>query len=201
MPVVGGDRGQVAVAEPDAGLAVPIAASNRRTSCSCAAGTSRASRAEHAPGFDGAELGGVAGGDDPGPGLPGRLLHHGQVGGGELAGLVQDEHVVPVQRHGAAQFVGAFGLAEELGDVVALGQALVRQDPGGVGGGGQADDAAAGEGGPQPGELGHGVALARPGRGDQHGGGRGRGEHHDHGVALLGVQPGPLHSGSRLLAR
>ena len=117
---------------------------------------------------------------------------HGQVGGGELAGLVQDEHVVLVQRDGAAQLVGAFGLAEELGDVVALGQALVRQHPGRVGGGGQADDAAAGEGGPQPGELGHGVALARPGRGDQHGGGRGRGEHHHHGVALLGVQPGAL---------
>ena len=49
------------------------------------------------------------------------------------------------------------------GDVVALGQALVGQDPGGVGGGGQADDAAAGEGGPQAGELGHGVALAPAG--------------------------------------
>ena len=66
------------------------------------------------------------------------------------------------------------------------------QHPGGVGRGGQADDPAAGEGGPQPGELGHGVALARPGRGDQHGGRRGRGEHHDHGVALLGGQPGLL---------
>ena len=80
---------------------------------------------EHAAGFDGAELGGVAGGDDPGSGLPGRLLHHRQVGGGKLTGLVQDEDVVPVQGDGAAQLVGAFGFAEELGDVVALGQALM----------------------------------------------------------------------------
>ena len=58
---------------------------------------------------------------------------HGQVGGAELAGLVQDEHVVLVQRDGPAQLVGAFDLAEELGDVVALGQALVRQHPGRVG--------------------------------------------------------------------
>ena len=105
-----------------------------------------------------------------------------------------------VQRDGVAQVVGAFGLAEELGDVVALGEALVGQDPGGVGGGGQADDAAAGEGGPQPGELGHGVALARSGRGDQHGGGRGRGEHQHHGVALLGGQPGPVDGGPGLFA-
>ena len=35
---------------------------------------------EHASGFDGAELGGVAGGDDPGSGLPGCFADHGQVG-------------------------------------------------------------------------------------------------------------------------
>jgi len=57
----------------------------------------------------------------PGPGLPGRFLHHGQVGRGQLAGLIQHEHVVLVQGHGATQLVGPFGLAEERGDVVALG--------------------------------------------------------------------------------
>jgi hypothetical protein len=57
---------------------------------------------EHAASFDRPELGGIAGGDDPGPGLPGRLLHHGQVGGGELAGLVQDQDVVLMQGNGAA---------------------------------------------------------------------------------------------------
>src|SRR5262249_9591155 len=150
--------------------------------------------------FDGAELGGVAGGDDAGSGLPGGFADHGQVGGGQLAGLVQDQHVVPVQGHGAAQLVGAFGLAEELGDGVALGQALARQGPGRVGGGGQADDAAAGGAGPQPGEGGHGVALTGPGRGDQHGRGGGGGEHHRDGVALLGVQPGPLGGGPGLVA-
>ena len=198
VPVVGGDRGQVAVAEPDAGLPFPFRVEPADL-VQLGGGDFAGEQPEHAAGFDGAELGGVAGGDDPGSGLPGRLADHGQVGGAELAGLVQDEHVVLVQRDGAAQLVGAFGLAEELGDVVALGQALVRQHPGGVGRGGQADDAAAGEGGPQPGELGHGVALARPGRGDQHGRGRGRGEHHHHGVALLGVQPGPLDGGPGLL--
>ena len=81
--------------------------------------------AEHAAGFDGAELGGVPSGDDAGSGLPGRLGDHGQVGCAELAGLVQDEDVVLVQWDGAAELVGAFGLAEELGDVVALGQALM----------------------------------------------------------------------------
>ena len=87
-------------------------------------------QSEHSPGLDRAELGGVAGGDDPRPGLPGRFADHGQVGGAELAGLIQDKHVVPVQGHGPAQLVGAFDLAEELGDVVALGQALVLPAPG-----------------------------------------------------------------------
>ena len=117
-------------------------------------------------------------------------LDHGQVGGAELAGLIQHEHVVLVQRDGPAQLVGAFGLAEELGDVVALGQALMRQHPGRVGRGGQPDHPPASERGPQPGELRHRVALARPGRGDQHGRRGGGGEHRHHGVALLGVQPG-----------
>jgi hypothetical protein len=75
-----------------------------------------AQQPEHTPGFDGAELGGVAGGDDPCSGLPGGFADHGQVGGGELAGLIEHEHVVPVQRDGAAQLAGAFGLAEEFGD-------------------------------------------------------------------------------------
>ena len=189
MPVVGGDRGQVAVAEPDAGLPLP-----RRLEpadlVQFRGGDLAGQQAEHSPGFDRAELGGVAGGGDPRSGLPGRLGDHGQVGGAELAGLIQHEHVVAVQRDGPAELVGALGLAEELGDVVALGQALVLQHPRGVGGGGQPDDPAAGERGPQPGELGHRVALARPGRGDQHRRRRGGGEHHGHGVALLGGQPG-----------
>ena len=129
VPVVGGDRGQVAVAEPDAGLPLP-----RRVEpadlVQLRGGDLLGQQPEHSPGFDGAELGGVAGGDDPGPGLPGCFADHGQVGGAELAGLVQDEHVVLVQRDGPAQLVGAFDLAEELGDVVALGQALVLPAPG-----------------------------------------------------------------------
>ena len=129
MPVVGGDRGQVAVAEPDAGLPFPGRVEPADL-VQLGGGDLLGEQPEHAPGFDGAELGGVAGGDDPGPGLPGRLADHGQVGGAELAGLVEDEHVVLVQRDGPAQLVGAFGLAEEFGDVVALGQALVRPGPG-----------------------------------------------------------------------
>ena len=144
MPVIDGDRGQVTVAEPDAGLPLP-----RRVEpadlVQLGGGDLLGQQPEHAPGLDSAELGGVAGGDDPGPGLPGRFADHGQVGRAELAGLIEHEHVVLVQRDGAAQLVGAFGLAEELGDVVALGQALVLQYPGGVGGGGQADDPPAGE--------------------------------------------------------
>jgi hypothetical protein len=124
------------------------------------------------------------------PATRGRFADHGQVGGAELAGLIQHERVIPVQRHGPAQLVGPFDLAEKLGDVVALGQALVRQHPGRVGRRGQADDPPTCERGPQPGELGHGVALARPGRGSKHGRGRGGGEHHHHSVALPGGQAG-----------
>ena len=137
--------------------------------------------------------------DQPRPGGPGRLLDHRQVRRAELAGLIQHQHVVLMQRHGPAQLVGAFDLAEELGDVVGLGQALAGQDPGRVGGRGQADHPPAGERGPQPGELGHGVALARPGRGDQRGRRRGGGEHRDHGVALPGGQPGALGGRTGLL--
>ena len=104
-----------------------------------------------------------------------------------------------MQRDRPAQLVGPLDLAEELGDVVALGQSLVLQHPGGVGRRGQPDDPPAGERGPQPGELGHGVALARPGRGDQHRRRRGRGEHHDYGGALLGVQAGALSGRAGLL--
>jgi hypothetical protein len=147
VPVVGGNRSRVAVAEPDAGFPFPW----RREAADLVqfrGGDLAGQQSEHSPGLDGAELGGVAGGDDPRPGLPGRFADHGQVGGAELAGLIQHEHVVAVQRDGPAQLVGPFDLAEELGDVVALGQALVRQHPGRVRRGGQADDPATAERGP-----------------------------------------------------
>jgi len=43
------------------------------------------------------------------------------------------------------------------------------------------------------------MALARPGRGDQHRRRHGRGEHHYYDVALLGVQLGALDRGPGLL--
>ncbi len=120
VPVVGGDRGRVAIAEPEAGLPLP-----RRTEpadlVQLRGPDFPGQEPEHARGLDRAELGGVPGDDDPRSGLPGRLGDHGQVRGGELAGLIQHQHVVLVQRDGAAQLVGAFGLAEEGGDVVGLG--------------------------------------------------------------------------------
>ena len=94
-------------------------------------------------------------------------------------------------RDGAAELVAAFGLAEELGDVVGLGQPLAGQYAGGVGGGGQPDHPPAGEQFPQGRERGHGVALARPGRGDQRRARGRRGEHHHHGGGLLSVETGP----------
>ena len=187
VPVVDGGSGQVAVAEPDAGLPLPLG-TEPADLMQLRGGNFPGQQAEHATGLDGAELGSVAGGDDPRPGLPGGLGDHGQVSGAELAGLIQHQDVVPMQRHGPAQLVGAFDLAEELGDVVALGQALVLQHPGRVSGGGQADDPVPGERGPQPGELGHRVALARASRGHQHRRGGGRGEHRDHRVTLLGAE-------------
>ena len=97
VPVVGGDRGRVAVAEADAGLPFPGRVEPADL-VQLGGGDLSGEQPEHAAGFDGAELGGVAGGDDPGSGLPGRLADHGQVRRAELAGLIQDEHVVPVQR-------------------------------------------------------------------------------------------------------
>jgi hypothetical protein len=141
VPVVGGDRSQVAVPEPDTGLPLPLRLEPADL-VQLRGGDFPSQQGEHSPGLDRTELRGVAGGGDPRPGLPGRLTDQGEVGGAELAGLIQHEHVVAVQRHGAAELVGAFGLAEELGDVVALGQALVLQDPRGVRRGGQADDPA-----------------------------------------------------------
>ena len=81
VPVVGGDRGQVAVAEPDAGLPFPGCVEPADL-VQLGGGDLLGEQPEHASGFDGAELGGVAGGDDPGSGLPGRFADHGQVGGG-----------------------------------------------------------------------------------------------------------------------
>ena len=72
VPVVGGDRGRVAVAEPDAGLAFPLRVEPADL-VQLGGGDFLGEQPEHAAGFDGAELGGVAGGDDPGSGLPGRL--------------------------------------------------------------------------------------------------------------------------------
>ena len=147
VPVVNGDHARVAVTEPDAGLPLPWRLEPADL-LQLRGGDLAGQQSEHSPGPDGAELGSVAGSDNPRPSLPGRFADHGQIGRAELAGLIQHQHVVAVQGHGTAQLVGPFGLAEELGDVVALGQALVRQDPGRVGRGGQADDPAARERGP-----------------------------------------------------
>ncbi len=48
-------------------------------------------------------------------------------------------------------------------------------------------------------KLGHGVTLARPGRGDEYRRGRRGGEQHDDGVALLGAQVRSLDGRARLL--
>ncbi|MFZ0191368.1 MAG: hypothetical protein WAL72_30995, partial [Streptosporangiaceae bacterium] len=69
---------------------------------------------EHPAGLDRAELLGVADQHQPRPGGLGSLLDHRQVRRAELAGLIQHQHIVPVQRHGPTQLVGAFDLAEEL---------------------------------------------------------------------------------------
>jgi hypothetical protein len=75
VPVVGSYGGQVAVAELDAGLPFP----DRVEPADLAqlrSGHFLGQQPEHSPGFDGAELGGVAGGDHPGASLPRRLLDH-----------------------------------------------------------------------------------------------------------------------------
>ena len=101
VSVIDADRGQVTVAEPDAGLPFPCGGEPADL-MQFGGGDFGGQEAEHAACLDGAELGGVAGGDDPGSGLPGRLDDQGQVGGVELAGLIQDQNIVLVQREGGA---------------------------------------------------------------------------------------------------
>ena len=105
-----------------------------------------------------------------------------------LAGLVQDQHVVRVQRDRPAQLVGAFGLAEELGDVVGLGQALVASTRAAL-------VEVVSPMTRRPVNAVHSRAnpamvwlLPAPAGAISTVVGGGGGEHHDHGVALLGVQ-------------
>ena len=141
---------------------------------------------EPASGFDGAELGGVADAQDPGRACG--LLDEGEVGGADLAGLVDDELVGRADVDGVTEPVGVAAFAEELGDVVGLGQAFGGHDPGGVLAEGQADQPAAGEGVPHFGGRGDGPGLARPGGGGQQGHGPVRGEQADDGLVLLAVE-------------
>jgi hypothetical protein len=83
--------------------------------------------------------------------------------------------------------VGVAAFAEELGDVVGLGQAFGGHDPGGVLAKGQADQPAAGEGVPHGGGCGDGPRLACPGGGGQQRYGPVRGEQGDDGLVLFGV--------------
>ena len=76
VPVVGGDSGQLAVTEPDAGLTFPDRVEPADL-VQFGGGDLLGEQSEHTAGFDRAELGGVAGGNDPGPSLPGRLLQQG----------------------------------------------------------------------------------------------------------------------------
>ena len=62
VPVVGGDRGRVAVAELDAGVPFPGRVEPADL-VQLGGGDFLGEQPEHAAGFDGAELGGVAGGD------------------------------------------------------------------------------------------------------------------------------------------
>ena len=71
------------------------------------------------------------------PAGAGHGLDRGQVRGGHLGRLVDDQHVIPGYPH-SAPGSAVLQAAEELGDVVRLGQAFGRQavaahDAGGVG--------------------------------------------------------------------
>ena len=87
VPVIGSDCGQVAAAKPDASLPLPLGVEPADL-VQLRGGDLLGQQPEHAPGLDRAELRSIASGDDPRPGLPGRLLHHSQVSGAELAGLI-----------------------------------------------------------------------------------------------------------------
>jgi hypothetical protein len=86
------------------------------------------------------------------------------------------------------ELVGVAAFAQEVSDVVGLGQTFGLHDPGGVLAEGQADQSAAGEGVPYAGGRGDGPGLACPGGGGQQGHGPVRGEQADDGLVLFGVQ-------------
>ena len=154
-------------------------------------------QAHHAARLHRAELGGVPGEDHPGAARAGHGLNRGQIGGGHLGGLVDHHHVPGADPHGALG-PAVFQAAKELGDVVRLGQALAGHDPGRVGQQGHADHPAAGPARPGPGERGHGVGLARPGRGHQHRHSRPGGQQPGGHLGLGRIQPSGGHRGLRL---
>jgi hypothetical protein len=93
--------------------------------------------AEPASGLHGAELGRVTDAQDSGRACG--LLDERQVGGADLVGLVDGELDGGADLDEMTEPVRVTALAEELGDVVGLGQALTRHDAGGVLTEGQAD--------------------------------------------------------------
>jgi hypothetical protein len=119
--------------------------------------------AEPVSGLHGPELGRVTDAQDPGRARC--LLDQRKIGGPDLPGLVDDKLVGRAGLDGMPEPVRVAALAQELGDVVGLGQALGRHDPGGVLAEGQADQPAAGEGVPYLGGRGDGPGLTCPGGG------------------------------------
>ena len=90
------------------------AASNRRTSCSSAHGTSRASSRNIPPASTAPSCSVSPTSTSRAPAARAASWTIARSVVAELAGLIQHQHVVLVQRHGPAQLVGAFDLAEEL---------------------------------------------------------------------------------------
>ena len=131
VPVVLAERQDVALAQPQRGVPLPGLGEPADLG-ELPVAVPRGQQAEHAAGLDRAELLGVAHRLRPGPGLLEDLPEPQQVGGGELAGLVEDQDVIGVYRHVPAGPVGVLDPAEELREVVGLGNALVGHDPGGV---------------------------------------------------------------------
>ena len=81
-------------------------------------------------------------------------------------------------------------VAEEPGGVVGAGHARLGQDVAGGLGGGQADHLAHARLLPDPGHLGDGAGLARPGRAGHHLGAAAGGKHREGGGGLIEAQPG-----------
>ena len=188
VPVVFLQDGGVAVAEPQAGGALPRGVEPHRLGQPDVA-EAVGEQGHAAAVLHGLQLLGVARDDDLAPVPLGQVDQVGQVRGAQHRRLVDREEGPRADGHGAPRSAPAGQVAEEPGAVVGLdpagGQGVARRL-----GRGDADDRAEARLPPRLGDLGQDPGLARPGRGVDHRHAPPVGQHRQRGRGLVLAQPG-----------